>query len=107
MTIEVVGEEEAVEGEPHGRDPRRVVRIDNKDSGDTIRLRVPTSEIVGAVIDAIYTEFRLTREPDDRLTCRRDGIDVYQYAALTLEDYLQAGHCRDLHWSFASDTGGA
>lgn len=86
---------------------RRVITIDNRDSGDTIRLHVPVTAAVSAIIDAIYGEFRLARQADDRLTCRRDGEDVFQFAQETLHQYLEQGHCPQLHWSFAGDTGGA
>jgi len=107
--IEVIGEDQAAGGESR-MDPgghRRIVTIDNKDNGDTIRLRVPDTETVGAVIDAMYTEFRLARESDDRPTCQHGGTDVYQYAALTIAEYVQAGHCPDLRWDFVGGTGGA
>ncbi len=105
-TVEVVGDHEAAGArDDHGE--RRVVTVDNKDSADTIRLRVPVSLTVQDVIDKTYEEFRLTRQPDDRLTCRGNGEDVYQFAAHTLAQYLDEGHCHDLHWSFAGDTGGA
>ena len=64
--------------------------IDNKDNGDTLRLRVPDSETVAAVVDTMYSEFRLTRETNDRLTCQHGGTDVYQYSALTIAEYLPA-----------------
>jgi hypothetical protein len=105
--IEVTGEDEVVGGEQGPGDHRRVVIIDNKESGDTLRLRVPGSETVGAVIDTMYREFRLTREADDRLTCKHGGTDVYQYSALTIAEYLRAGHCPDLHWDLVGGTGGA
>ena len=103
--IEVIGEDEAAGGAPEPGDHRRVVTIDNKDNGDTLRLRVPDSETVGAVIDTMYSEFRLTRETDDRLTCQHGGTDVYQYSALTIAEYLRAGHCPDLRWDFVGGTG--
>lgn len=107
--IEVIGEDEAVGGgsRPDPGDRRRVVTIDNKDNGDTIRLRVPDSETVAAVIDAMYSEFRLTQETGDRLSCQHGGTDVYQYAALTIAEYVRAGHCPDLRWDFVGGTGGA
>lgn len=105
--IEVIGEDEVVGGEQGLGDHWRIVTIDNKESGDTLRLRVPDSETVGAVIETMYTEFRLTRETDDRLTCKGGGTDVYQYSALTIAEYLRAGHCPDLRWDFVGGTGGA
>lgn len=104
--IEVLDEDETV-GEPEPGDHRRIVTIDNKESGDTLRLQVPDSETVGAVIDTMYSKFRLTRETGDRLTCKHGGTDVYQYSTLTVAEYLRAGHCPDLRWDFVGGTGGA
>jgi hypothetical protein len=70
-------------------------------------LRVPLSKTIDEIITRMYAEFRLGRQPDDRLTCRGDGIDVFQYGQLTLERYLRDGHCHNLRWAFAGDTGGA
>ena len=107
--IEVLAEDEAVTAEPvgpdHGR--RRVVTVANKDSAETIRLRVPVTEAIESVIEAMYAEFRIERSADDRLTCRGDGEDVYQYGARTLAQYLDEGHCPNLHWVFVGGTGGA
>jgi hypothetical protein len=47
------------------------------------------------------------RETGDRLTCQHGGTDVYQYAALTIAEYVRAGHCPDLRWDFVGGTGGA
>jgi hypothetical protein len=106
--IEVMADGEVVEVEPDREDRRhRVVTVANKDNADTIRLRVPVTATIAAVIETMYAEFRLTRQPQDRLTCRRDGQDVYQFAELTLARYLHDGHCPHLHWSFVGDTGGA
>lgn len=106
--IEVMADDEAVEVEPDRKNGRRrVVTVANKDNADTIRLRVPVTATISAVIEKMYAEFRLTRQPQDRLTCRREGEDVYQFAELTLARYLDDGHCPHLHWSFVGDTGGA
>jgi len=85
----------------------RIVTIDNRDNGDTIRLRREVSDTVESVIAAMYEEFRQSRDPEDRLMCRHNGQDVFQFAALTLEEYLRRGHCQDLHWAFVGGTGGA
>jgi hypothetical protein len=106
-TIEMLGDTAAVDHSGHEDEHRRVVTIDNRDSGDTIKLRVPVTTRLSAVIDAMYGEFRLTRQPDDRLTCRHNGEDVFQFAHERLEHYLDQGHCPGLHWSFVGDTGGA
>jgi hypothetical protein len=101
-----MADEEATESGQEDR-RRRVVTVANKDNGDTIRLRVPVTATIAAVTEAMYAEFRLSRQPDDRLSCRHDGEDVYQFSQLTLEQYLNQGHCPNLRWSFAGDTGGA
>jgi hypothetical protein len=107
--IEVVAEDEAVGAElaeqDHGH--RRVVTVDNKDNAETLRLRVPVTATIESVIGTMYTEFRVTREADDRLTCRGNGEDVYQYGTRTLGQYLDEGRCHDLHWVFVGGTGGA
>jgi hypothetical protein len=105
QTIEVLADGE-VTGD-HADTRSRVVTIDNRDSGDTIKLRVPVTMLLSAVIETMYAEFRLTRQSDDRLTCRHNGEDVFQFAHETLERYLDQGHCPGLHWSFVGDTGGA
>lgn len=106
--IEVIADDEVVEAEPRREDRRRrVVTVANKDNADTVRLRVPVTAPIAAVIEKMYAEFRLTQQPGDRLSCRHDGEDVYQFAQLTLAQYLEQGHCPNLHWSFAGDTGGA
>ncbi|WP_439381535.1 hypothetical protein [Amycolatopsis lexingtonensis] len=86
---------------------RRVVTVDNKDNGERIRLRAPLIATVESIIERMYAEFRLTRQPLDRLICRGKGEDVFPFVALSLERYLHEGHCPNLHWSFAGDTGGA
>lgn len=88
-------------------DHERQVTIDNKDSGDTIKLRQSVSDTIGSIIDAMYADFRQTREQEDRLQCRGNGEDVFQFSALPLAQYLDQGHCPDLHWSFVGGTGGA
>lgn len=106
-TIEVLTDDLA-DAHTSREDKRRlVVTVDNRDSGDTARLRVPVTATVAAVIDAIYAEFRLARQSDDRLSCRRNGEDVFQFADETLQRYLDQGRCPGLHWTFAGDTGGA
>jgi hypothetical protein len=111
VEIEVIDEiEESEDGETAEADKHshdRKVRVDNKDNGDTVVLRVPLSKTIDEIIAKMYDEFRLTRRPDDRLTCRGDGVDVFQYAHLTLQHYLREGHCRNLRWAFVGDTGGA
>lgn len=88
-------------------DRTRVVTIDNRDSGDTIRLRHEVTDTIESIITAMYEDFRRSRDPEDRLTCWRNGEDVFQFAPLTLEAYLRRGHCQDLHWAFVGGTGGA
>lgn len=107
--IEVVPADEVVTADPAGpgHGPRRVVTVANKDNAETIRLRVPVTEIIESVIEAMYEEFRIERSADDRLTCRGNGEDVFQYGARTLAQYLDEGQCPNLHWVFVGGTGGA
>ncbi|MBB3750818.1 hypothetical protein FHT44_003313 [Mycolicibacterium sp. BK634] len=103
--VEIVEVVEIIEADKKPRN--RVVRVDNKDNGETVHLRVPLSKTIDDVIAKTYDEFRATRRPDDRLTCRGDGVDVFQYGHMSLEHYLREGHCPKLHWAFAGGTGGA
>lgn len=107
-TIEVL-DEDALDGDARqpGDRRRRVVKIANKDSGDTIRLRVDVDITIADVVAKMYAEFGLEQQQGDRLTCRQSGADVFQFAGITLAAYLSAGHCADLRWSFVGDTGGA
>ncbi|MGW1271851.1 hypothetical protein [Streptomyces sp. NPDC002491] len=98
-------EDAAAQDRPHER--TRVVTVDNRDNGDTIRLRRQVTDLVESVVAAMYEEFRRPRDPEDRLACRHNGQNVFQFASLTLEEYLRQGHCQDLHWTFAGGTGGA
>lgn len=107
--IEVVAEDESVETPTGGQDRghRRMVTVANKDNAETLRLRVPVTATIDSVIEAMYEQFRITRGADDRLTCRGNGEDVYQYASRTLAQYLDEGTCHSLHWVFVGGTGGA
>ena len=104
--LEVIEEELEEVVEELGR-RRRVVTVDNKDSGDTIRIRARVEATIGQVIAEMYHEFRTPREPTDRLGCKNSGEDVFAFESLTIERYLAEGHCPKLHWDFAGDTGGA
>lgn len=103
----VHGSDKDTATEDRSHEHTRVVTVDNKDTEDTIRLHRQVTDLVEAVITAMYEEFRRSRDPEDRLTCRHNGQDVFQFASLTLEEYLRQGHCQDLHWAFAGGTGGA
>jgi hypothetical protein len=89
------------------RSHQHVVRIDNEDSGRTINIRAGDRVKINRIIELMYGKFRLDPEPTDRLNCIHDGEDVFAFRALTLGEYLAAGHCSDLIWGFSSDTGGA
>ena len=101
------GSVEETPAEDRSHERTRVVTVDNRDNGNTIKLRREVTDTFESVITAMYEEFRQARDPEDRLTCRRDGQDVFQFSALTLEEYLRRGHCQDLHWAFVGGTGGA
>jgi DNA gyrase/topoisomerase IV subunit A len=104
--LEVIEEELGEVEEELGR-RRRVVTVDNKDSGDTIRIRARVEATIGQVISKMYDEFRAAREATDRLGCKNSGEDVFAFETLTIERYVAEGHCPKLHWDFAGDTGGA
>jgi len=86
---------------------RTIVHVVNEDNGEEIDLPAPRRVPIERLISVIYEKFNLQFQPDDRLRCEQGGEDVFQFAQLTLGEYLDAGHCKCLVWLFASGTGGA
>lgn len=105
--VEILEEEiEAERRHPHR--PRAHVVVDNQDDGSTVRFWAQLSSTVGAVVARVYEEFRLQREPGDRLTRVSDGQNVFASEGLTVEQYLDGHHHgHSLHWALRTDTGGA
>jgi hypothetical protein len=84
-----------------------VVSVYNEDNGLSEDLRAGRGTPVSTVIRRMYEKFRLERQPDDRVRCESTGEDVLTHAGMSLGEYLEAGHCPDLRWTFAGGTGGA
>jgi hypothetical protein len=83
------------------------LRVVNEDNGHEIQLEGYPQTKVESIIEDMYRELKVSRQPDDRLRCDDTGADVFGFGQLTLEEYLEAGHCRCLVWLFAGGTGGA
>jgi hypothetical protein len=87
---------------------RYSVNIVNEDDGSDVEIGANRGTTISEIIAEMYTDFRLERKPGDRLHCRnRDGVDVFQFSALTIDEYLERGQCPELKWAFAAETGGA
>lgn len=94
---------------PENQDSQAVhVTTHNEDDGDTYRLTSKRQDSLAEVIAELYQKkLRRTRQADDRLRCDSGGEDVFQFEALTFDDYLRQGHCPELVWRFVAGTGGA
>ena len=84
-----------------------VITVYNEDNGVPEDLRAGPGTPVSTLVTRMYEKFRIERQPDDRLRCEGTGEDVFAHAGVHLRDYLEAGHCPDLRWTFAGGTGGA
>lgn len=105
--IEILEEEIEANGK-HPTHPTAIVRVDNSDDGETIRIRAPFRFTVGEVIDRMYKKFGLAHEAGDRLSTQPGGEDVFPLRDDTIRDYLRKhGDKAHIHWVFAGDTGGA
>jgi hypothetical protein len=96
-----------ISGKEQDKGQDLLVSVYNEDNGLSEDLRAGRGTPVSTVIERMYEKFRLERQPDDRLRCEGTGEDVFAYAGMHLGDYLEAGHCPDLRWTFAGGTGGA
>lgn len=87
----------------------RVIRITivNEDNGHEFQLHGRGRDTVAHMIDEMYKKIGVPRRSDDRLRCEEGGGDVFAFAKLTLNQYVEAGHCKCLTWLFAGGTGGA
>jgi hypothetical protein len=83
------------------------VKIHNEDDGENSHFTAEPSDLLEAVINEFYSELGRERRQDDRLRCKRNGEDVSGFVGLTFKNYLDDGHCPELHWLFAGGTGGA
>lgn len=96
------------EGAEHFHTERRlVITVHNEDNGESIELTATRRRRIKSLIAQVYDRFHVQQQPNDRLRCEQGGEDVLQFAALTLGEYLDAGHCACLVWLFVSATGGA
>lgn len=89
------------------RDKEYLVTVRNEDDGHKYPLHVGRGVTIDKVIKEMYKEFKVERQPGDRLRCEASGEDVFALAEMHLRDYLATGHCPDLIWVFVGDTGGA
>jgi len=84
------------------------VHIHNEDDGENRDFNAKLHDKLATVIDRFYSEeLRRERREDDRLRCKAGDEDVFPYAEITFDHYLDKGHCPKLHWLFAGGTGGA
>lgn len=83
------------------------VHITNEDDGETVKIGANNGTKISEIITEMYTDFRVERHPNDRLRCLASGENVFPFEHLTMKEYLQQGHCPELKWAFASETGGA
>jgi hypothetical protein len=84
------------------------VEIFNEDDGEEVKIGANRGSRIHEIIDEMYRDFAVERDPKDRLRCRnKAATDVFQFAQLTLDEYLERGNCPELKWNFAAETGGA
>ncbi len=84
-----------------------VITVVNEDSGRDFKLREGRCTLIKTVIEHMYDKLKVERKANDRLRCESTNQDVFAFAELHLIDYLEEGHCPDLVWLFAGETGGA
>ena len=89
------------------RPARHIIYIYNELDGRTYKFTVLESVLIAKVIAAFYEKANRQPDPGDRMTCDGNGEDVLQFRPLTLEQYLEQGHCKSLEWTFAGPHGGA
>jgi hypothetical protein len=83
------------------------ITVFNEDNGRPIELHAHGRDKLSALFEEMYTKLGVSRKPDDRLRCEEGGGDVFPFAELKLNQYVEAGHCKCLVWLFAGGTGGA
>lgn len=90
------------------RDERVRFHIDNDNDATSINLRVRRKASVQSVIDRMYQEFDVPRQPGDRLTREPGGRDVFPFAAQTVDEYVGDNERHErIDWAFVGDQGGA
>jgi len=88
-------------------EPVIVVTVVNEENGADFPLEGVRETKLAELFTAMYVELKVARHANDRLRCEQGGGDVFGFAALTLGQYLDAGHCRCHVWLFVGGTGGA
>jgi hypothetical protein len=87
---------------------RYTVHVANEDDGDSTEIGANRGTKISEIIAEMYRNFHLERKAGDRLHCRNSqGTNVFEFSELTLEEYIEHGHCPELKWAFAAETGGA
>jgi hypothetical protein len=94
-------------GEHGDQKDKQVVLVHNEDNGRDYEIKAKDKMTIDEIVGELYTKLNTERRSDDRLRCENGGESVLSFLSLTLEAYLEAGHCRDLRWLFAAGTGGA
>lgn len=94
-------------GEHGDQKDKQLVRVHNEDNGRGYEIKAKDKMTIDEIVGELYTRLNTERRSDDRLRCEKGGESVLSFLSLTLEGYLEAGHCRDLRWLFAAGTGGA
>lgn len=102
--LEDSNETETLEPDDHGRTLE--VTVHNEDNGAVAKIVGKPGALVQAVVDEMYSEFRLERQADDRLRCEGDGGDVFSHENEHLEAYAKR-FCSTLVWLFVGGQGGA
>ena len=81
--------------------------VHNEDTGGKpIELNGESTDTVQSFIDKLYEALRSTHKAEDRLRCGDSGVNVFNYANLTIADF-QRQQCAAHEWVFAGATGGA
>lgn len=94
--------------EKHHIEDKYTVNIFNEDDGTSADIGANAGTKVSEVVKEMYADFNLEHHANDRLRCRnKEGTDVFQFADLTIHEYLERGNCPELKWAFAAETGGA
>jgi hypothetical protein len=101
-------EKASSETDSHGAD--LTVTVTNENNGKTDTFHAGPGTPVSTIIERMYESTKLGigrgRSSEDRLRCKENGEDIFQFSALHLKE-LQEKHCNSLNWKFSGPTGGA
>ncbi len=97
-----------MENDAQTQKPHQVnIVVHNEDTGGKpIDLRGESTDTVQSFIYKLYEALRTTHKADDRLRCGASSVNVFSYAALTIDDF-ERQQCAAHEWIFAGATGGA